>query len=82
MSIACDDSRYLGGAVGDERFCISHSQQLVAKWTEELKSLIELAGPQPQSAHVVLTTGIVGKWQHHLRCMLCNMNISSRRWLT
>ena len=70
-TITCDGSRYLGGAIGEEQFCTSHLQQLVAKWTEELKSLIELAGPQPQSAYAVLTKGLVGKWLYHLRYSPC-----------
>ena len=71
VTITCDGSRYLGGAIGEEQFCTSQLQQLVAKWTEELKSLIELAGPQPQSAYAVLTKGLVGKWLYHLRCSPC-----------
>ena len=43
----------------------------MAKWTEELRSFIELAGPQPQSAYAVLTKGLVGKWLYHLRCSPC-----------
>ena len=82
VTITCDGSRYLGGAIGEEQFCTSHFQQLVAKWTEELKSLIELAGPQPQSAYAVLTKGLVGKWLYHLRCSPCPPPPNtSRRWM-
>ena len=67
VTISAEGARYLGGVLGSARYteeCISAKSRC---WAQELKYLAGLARTQPHAAYVVLTKGLAGRWQYHLR---------------
>ena len=46
-------------------------QAMVEKWCKELRTLAEIAAPQPQAAYAVFTKGLSVKWKYHVKSMQC-----------
>jgi len=58
---------YLGTAIGSHEFLISHVQEKVEKWSEELHNLATIAMTQPHAAHAAFTHGLSSKWSYLTR---------------
>jgi len=61
VQVTSEGRPYLGTAIGSHEFLISHEQEKVEKWTEELHNLATIAMTQPHAAHAAFTHGLSSK---------------------
>ena len=64
VSITSDGRKLLGAAIGTAHFVNSYVQQKVAKWTQEVEELSNIAITQPHAAYSAFTHGLISKWTY------------------
>ena len=62
MSITKEGRKYLGAAIGTDRFKQAYVQKKVSLWVQEVKHLTHIADSQPHAAYAALTHGLASRW--------------------
>ena len=70
--VRVDGSKYLGGALGDEKFRRALVAAMTEKWCWQLHNLAETAQTQPQAAYTVFIQGWSSRWKYHIRSTECS----------
>ena len=60
---------YLGAPLGSSEYTIQFARDKVKNWSNELKTLSEIAITQPHAAYAAFTHGFYSKWSHLSRIM-------------
>ena len=67
VQITTEGRRYLGGALGTEKFVQDFIADKVSDWTSEVRRLAKFAATQPQAAYAAYTHGLINRWIYALR---------------
>ena len=67
VQVTTEGRPYLGSAIGSREFTISHVQEKVGQWTQELENLATIAMTQPHAAYAAFTHGLTSKWSYLTR---------------
>ena len=64
VKITCEGQPYLGSALGSHSYTSEFVTGKVKQWTNELKSLSNIATSQPHAAFAAYTHGMMSKWSY------------------
>ena len=67
VQITTEGRRYLGGALGTEKFVQDFIADKVSDWTSEVRRLAKFTATQPQAAYAAYTHGLMNGWIYALR---------------
>ena len=69
VNITSSGRPYLGAPLGSSEYSIQFAHDKVEHWSNELKTLSEIAITQPHAAYAAFTHGFYSKWSHLSRTM-------------
>ena len=67
MNITTEGQRHLGAVLGSKSFKDQYCEEMVDKWTTDLKVLCEIAHTQPQAAYISFTKAFKSKFTYFQR---------------
>ena len=63
VNITTAGHRHLGAVIGSNEFKEQYVQEKVAKWTNDILTLSEIAKEEPQVSYTAFTTGLSQRWK-------------------